>query len=884
MNRIREALILASLAVSRARADASVSDAVKLVPIVLDVAGVGSSRYTTELVLTNRGTTAASAALAYTPATALGASGGGTANTAIPAGGQLDVPDAIAWLRGHGLAIPTGSNQGGTLLVTFTGLSSSNAASVTARTTTPSGAGRTGLAYPGVDLAGALSGTSFLSGLRSTSADRTNLALANASTSAPITLRVTLRSGAGGDGRSYVVTPDVTLGPGQWTQLGRVLDAAGFTNAWARVDVLSGAGPYVAYAAINDNATNDGSYVAAVPGTPPSETLLVPVLVETPSFQSELVLTNPLGVAQTARLAYVEAASPAGGSGGTLTLSFAPYEQRILTGAIDFLRQNGVAIGPKGPTYAGALSVSFRNGAAASWGFAGARTAAPSGAGEYGLFTPAVGLSDAAVNEAWVPALAQNTASRSNLALANLGDAGDAISLRVDVYDGANGRLAGSVSPPPLAPGGWTQLNALLEPMGVAAGYAHVAKTSGRDRFVAYGVVNDGGAPGLGTSDGSYVAAEPVPPISSFSVGPDETPTYPGLPVLPDEHTTFIPPAAGSSTWLVFAANAKNASNLSGAVVLQTADLRTFSYASGYTSPVMVAPVPFSSCKAAWDPEFDLNYASPGTVLQDPTRAAGNLVMIYEAENHCPGGVWQHDFYATVGFARSSDGGKSWPAPVDAELGGTNRYPVLRNPTPEPSTPENPTEAIGNAIPSAFLEGDDLYVTYVAPGPGADGFLRVARAALGGSGTIAFSKWKDGSFSSPGLGGADDPMIAAKGCVGHQGMGQISHDDALGLYLLTFVCSGTSQGAWYYSVATSLERQSWSAPRLIDGSLFPVTSGCASDGTGTHFDGWYPSFVSSGVPAGHLALSGSVFFMNGCDRGTRSFAARTFTIGAPPHP
>jgi hypothetical protein len=112
-------------------------------------------------------------------------------------------------------------------------------------------------------------------------------------------------------------------------------------------------------------------------------------------------------------------------------------------------------------------------------------------------------------------------------------------------------------------------------------------------------------------------------------------------------------------------------------------------------------------------------------------------------------------------------------------------------------------------------------------------------------------------------------------------MGQISFDDPLGLYLLTFVCSGTSAGAWYFSTATSLDRQNWTAPRMIEGSQFPVTSGCASDGTGTAFDGWYPSFVSPGVPAGHTSTAGSVFFMNGCDRGGRSFAARTFTIVTP---
>ncbi len=424
----------------------------------------------------------------------------------------------------------------------------------------------------------------------------------------------------------------------------------------------------------------------------------------------------------------------------------------------------------------------------------------------------------------------------------------------------------------------------MLQAFGVANGYVHVVKLSGNDHFLVYGVVNDGGAPGEGTSDGSYVAGQAVPPITSFSVGADIALTYPNLPVLSDEHTTVVPPAAGSDKYLVFAANMRNAAGLAGPVVLETTDLRTFTFAAGYTSPVMTAPIPFMSCKPAYDAEFDLNYASPGSVLQDPTRPPGNLMMVYEAENHCPGAVWQHDFYATVGFARSSDNGRTWPPPADAELGGPYRYPVLKAPTPEPTTPESPPVAMGNAIPSAFVDGNNLYVTYVAPGASSDGMLRVARAPLGGNETVTFSKWYDGAFGEPGIGGQDSGVLPARGCTGHQGMGQISHADALGLYLLTFVCSNSTQGAWYYSTATSLDRQNWTAPQPIANSQLPVTQGCATDGTGTAFDGWYPSFMSPGSPAGHTAKAGSVFYMSGCDRGGRTFLARTFTITAPPRP
>jgi hypothetical protein len=376
-----------------------------------------------------------------------------------------------------------------------------------------------------------------------------------------------------------------------------------------------------------------------------------------------------------------------------------------------------------------------------------------------------------------------------------------------------------------------------------------------------------------------------------FSVSADEVLSYPeNLTDLADEHTTVFPATADFPKYLFFASSGVSGAT-GGAVVLQTSDLRTFEFADGYATQVMTPAIKFTKCKAAYDPEFDLNYAAPGSVVPDPTRPPGSLIMIYEAENHCPGAVWQHDFYATVGLARSSDSGKTWPAPVDSEFGGTDRYPVLKRAEPEPSTPENPQIAIGNAIPSAIVTTDAnlnsfLYVVYSTPGPGADGMLRIARAQLGGNEPLAFSKWYNGGFTEPGIGGRDSAALPSKGCTGHQAMGQISYSDVLGLYVMVFVCVDTQAGqayqaGWYYSSATSLDLEDWTAPQLIDNSLQPVMNGCAADGTGDAFDGWYPSLMSPGAPSGHITIAGRIFFMNGCDRGERQFMSRMFTIAPP---
>jgi hypothetical protein len=237
--------------------------------------------------------------------------------------------------------------------------------------------------------------------------------------------------------------------------------------------------------------------------------------------------------------------------------------------------------------------------------------------------------------------------------------------------------------------------------------------------------------------------AQQTPPvlITSFSVGPDQTLTYPDsssganqLAGLTDQHATFFPPVTSGAPYLVFgAASAGAGTGIWGAVALQTTDLMTFDFAGGYNFPVLTSPNQFTECNPADDTEFDENYAAPGSVLQDPTLPAGNLIMIYHAENHCPGGMFQSSFYATVGFTRSSDNGKTWAAPESGPQGGPSRYAVLQS---SDSQPTPPYPALGDAAPSARIDksanGDYyLYVPYTYFSGNPSNQLRVARAKLG---------------------------------------------------------------------------------------------------------------------------------------------------------
>jgi hypothetical protein len=420
--------------------------------------------------------------------------------------------------------------------------------------------------------------------------------------------------------------------------------------------------------------------------------------------------------------------------------------------------------------------------------------------------------------------------------------------------------------------------------------------------------------------------------IKSFAVEiPDNTLTYPGYLVdIPDEHTTLMPVWAWPypfqqppvESYLVFASSSIKGGS-GGAVALQTTDLSNFAAPRGYAEQVMTPPVAFTACDPMYDLEFDENYSAPGSVVQDPTLPPGNLIMIYEAENHCPSGKHQQPFYATVGFARSSDNGQTWPPPANGEFGNADRHPVFTDIDPEPPYQAN-SENMGDALPSAFVDINDwgeayLYVTYgYAKGPNrplpTDGLIRVGRAKLGEvrhefgndfweehggnpatTTSLKFYKWYQGSFSQPAIAGLDSGVIPTTGCTGRQVMPGITRNDELGLYFMIFLCNpsstdpstGKTYAAWYYSTATSLERQDWSEPQPILNSEHEIIAPCNLNNplepSGSSFDGFYPSFMTPDAPAGHIGLTGLAFFLNGCDTGLpRTFGSRKFTITTEP--
>ena len=541
----------------RIASDGDLTTFTRALPIVLDVYGANASHYTTELTLTNRGSS--TVAVTYRYQAAIGdPAGSGAAPDSLAPGEQRTIPNVLSYLRSLGLAIPmaaTAGSQGGVLLVKFEGAESEETVAATARTTTPTisphPAGAAGLSYAGTPPLTASQSKLTIYGLRDSAQDRANVAVFNMFPEA-VTVRMTAFAGDA-TGHSAVVRDSLAIPAFGWTQASNVFSGTGITNGWVTVQRTSSTGRFGAYGVVNDNATNDGSFVQSTSSAISGNRLTVPVLVETSTFRSELVLVNSGSTTASFTLRYVESLTPALGSGGTVTVSLRAREQRIIPEAIEFLRRQGMAIGAMGAgSYAGALRVNV-SGASLADVFAGARTAASSPAGgQFGLFTPGMYESETAGTEAFIYGLRADATSRSNLAVVHAGgDGDDGLTLEIQVFDGDHGSApAGAPLIVSLASGRWEQLTGILGAKGVRNGWVRVRRTAGTSPWIAYGVVNDGANPGERTGDGAYVSmvtsdlGSPQVTIREYpTLTPQSGPV--GLTVTNDGNIWFGEPGAG---------------------------------------------------------------------------------------------------------------------------------------------------------------------------------------------------------------------------------------------------------------------------------------------------------------------------------------------------
>ena len=482
------------------------------VPVILKARGLRNAFFTSELTLTNRGSEKVELEFAYKSKTG---GGDGRVSDLLGPGQQKIVPDAFGYLAGLGLAIPGSGNRLGTLEVDYPLFSE---VGVTVRTTTAVPDGRAGLAYPGIAGDVGFEEAVYLCGLRQNGQDRSNVAFQNMGTAAdgPITVRTTVFSGDPDDA-SFRVLDDVELEPGEFHQfsslLGVLRGVDGNRNGYVKVERIRGRAQFYAYGVINDQANSDGSFVfpVAESSLEGATGLVLPVVVESGDFASELTVTNLSGSSQYITFTFVADAVRNPHNTTSFQMMLASGEQKILPDIVDDLRRQGVAgIGPRNQEFAGPLL--------ARMGFqemkdivVGARTGSPGGGGLYSVFYPAVPYGKAFNKSAWVYGLQQNGENRSNLALVNTGEAVLSDSLfDIEIYDGETGVLVHTISDFRVPFLKWRQINGILATYapGTTQGYVRIIKNSGANPFLAYGVINDGGAPGLRSGDGAYLPAQ----------------------------------------------------------------------------------------------------------------------------------------------------------------------------------------------------------------------------------------------------------------------------------------------------------------------------------------------------------------------------------------
>ena len=478
------------------------------VPVILTSTGRNNSFFTSELTLTNRGEEEVRLNYTYTSRDDP-EERSGTASDLLPAGRQKIAANAVTYLAGLGIPIPETGNQLGTLRVEAPPGSEVEAV---VRTTTVVPDGRAGLAYLGIAEEEGFSEPVYLCGLRQNSRDRSNVAFQNmgAPGEGAITLKTTVYSGEASD-TSPRELEDITLEPGGFHQYNQVLNVLGSdANGYVKVERVEGEAPFYAYGVINDQANSDGSFIFPVTAGSLEGKMgqTLPVIVETRDFTSELTVTNFSDEPRRLDFEFVSEQIQGDEKVVGFSITLEAGEQQIVPELVEALRREEMAgLGSRRGFYLGALFVTVKEGDL-SGVVIGARTSSEGGRGQYGVFYNAVPEGEGFDREAWVEGLQQNQENRSNLALVNTGEVNDSPSVfHLEIYNGETGMLEETVVTKAIPARGWHQIDGILLRANpeTRQGYIRIEKMSGENPFLAYGVVNDGGAPGQRSGDGAYL-------------------------------------------------------------------------------------------------------------------------------------------------------------------------------------------------------------------------------------------------------------------------------------------------------------------------------------------------------------------------------------------
>jgi hypothetical protein len=283
-------------------------------------------------------------------------------------------------------------------------------------------------------------------------------------------------------------------------------------QGYVKVERIAGSAPFYAYGVVNDNATSDGSFVPPIPATAggPAPGMALPVVVETSTYFTEVVLTNVSTVRKTLRLSYSPSVltTPA-----TLDVELAPGSQKVIRSFVDYLRQRVSGFPSAGSVFAGPLFVTVPGGTVEGIAVGGRTWSAAPAGGFYGVFYNGVPQGAAFTSPVWLGGLKQDAESRTNVAFFNTGEAGATdVGIKIEVFDGTSGtkvadhkfRLpARQFTQLPAFLGGWS---------GLTNAFLRIVREDGTNPFYTYAVVNDGSSPGQRSGDGAFIIPElPAP-------------------------------------------------------------------------------------------------------------------------------------------------------------------------------------------------------------------------------------------------------------------------------------------------------------------------------------------------------------------------------------
>ncbi len=316
---------------------------------------------------------------------------------------------------------------------------------------------------------------------------------------------------------------------------------------------------------------------------------------------------------------------------------------------------------------------------------------------------------------------------------------------------------------------------------------------------------------------------------------------------IPDEHVPIVQQPDG--TYHVFFTGLLDREQHFSTVLFSTDDFINYTPVVG--SPTEAKAVFEQSCDGvniSCLENFDADYAGADFVY--PSSDGKDLLMVYHGENHRFGGVrsgWGAGihFYATVGLAKSKDGGVTW----------SRRGAIISS---NDSKPQTAPVAAGASLPGGIVSGDYVYVFYTyLPSPYAyDDAIQVARSPVTSDGEPGtWKKYYNGSFSQPGLGGRGTSIIPAGACT-HVGQPWPGYSDYLKKYVLVFLCN---QDSW--AISTSADLVNWTQPYVFFEAPAPFyTKGHETDE--------YVTLVTPGKPGGVIGQSGYALYANSSDSDT----------------